>query len=360
MILKNKKLLLLTSLLTLLPIPVGLLLWNRFPETMAIHFGLTGQADGFASIPYAVFVPSLLMLIIHWVCILATALDKGNRNRNQKLQTIVLWIIPLLSNLSSCGIYALALGWKFSPVAWTMIPMGILFAVIGNYLPKTRMNSTMGIKVWWAYTSEENWNATHRFAGKAWVIAGILMMLCGFLPNGWAVTVMVVLIVVMCILPVVYSWRFYKKELAEGKAVKAVGYSKTDKVLLKGSGIAMVVLTLLVLYVLFAGSIEFDFREDYLFIDTNMYTDYVLRYEDIDALELREGPVEGLRVGGFGSFRLLMGFFENEEFGTYTRYTYYKPEACVVITSGEKKIVLSSETKAETEALYQQLLTHVK
>jgi len=37
MILKNKKLLILTSLLTLLPIPVGLVLWDKFPETMAIH-----------------------------------------------------------------------------------------------------------------------------------------------------------------------------------------------------------------------------------------------------------------------------------------------------------------------------------
>ena len=358
MILKNKKLLLLTSLLILLPIPVGLLLWNRFPETMAIHFGLSGQADGFASIPYAVFVPSLLMLIIHWVCILATALDKGNRNRNQKLQTIVLWIIPLLSNLSSCGIYALALGWKFSPVAWTMIPMGILFAVIGNYLPKTRMNSTMGIKVWWAYTSEENWNATHRFAGKAWVIAGILMMLCGFLPNGWAVSIMVVLILIMGVIPVVYSWWFYKKELAEGKDVKA-SYSKMDKRILKGSGILLVIFTVFILYVLFAGNIEYEFREDYLFIDTDMYSDYVLRYDAIDDLEFREGNVSGLRVGGYGSFRLLMGFFENEEFGTYTRYTYCNPEACVVVTSGEEKIVLSGETREETEALYQQLQNKV-
>jgi hypothetical protein len=51
-----------------------------------------------------------------------------------------------------------------------------------------------------------------------------------------------------------------------------------------------------------------------------------------------------------------MGFFENEEFGTYTRYTYFKPEACVVITSGEKKIVLSGATYEETETLYLNLL----
>ena len=91
-------------------------------------------------------------------------------------------------------------------------------------------------------------------------------------------------------------------------------------------------------------------------MESNMYTDYVLRYEKIDSVEFREGNVPGLRVGGYGSFRLLMGFFENEEFGTYTRYTYYKPEACVVVTTGGKTVVLSGKTYEETQQLYQNLL----
>ena len=355
MILKNKKLLILTSLLTLLPIPVGLLLWDKFPETMAIHFGIPGQADGFASVPFAVFVLPLILLAVHWVCILSTALDKGNRNRNRKLQKIVLWVIPLIGNLSCLGMYALSLGWKFSPVAWTMIPMGILFAIIGNYLPKTRMNSTMGIKIWWAYTSEENWNATHRYAGKVWTIGGVLVALCALLPHLWAVTVMLILTVVLCLFPMVYSWRFYRKELAEGKPLKKPGEtmdSKTKRLVLLFSA----VLTVFLCIVLFCGEITYSFREDYLFVESNMYSDYITYYDTIDHVEFREGNVPGLRVGGYGSFRLLMGFFENDEFGTYTRYTYYKPEACVIIASGEKKIVLSGRTYEETEALYQNLL----
>ena len=94
MILKNKKLLLITSLATLLPIPAGLLLWNQFPETMAVHFGIAGQADGYASPATAVFVLPLIMLAIQWVCILGTALDKRNKHRNQKIQKLVLWITP--------------------------------------------------------------------------------------------------------------------------------------------------------------------------------------------------------------------------------------------------------------------------
>ena len=60
MFVKNKKMLLITSLLTLLPIPVGLVLMNRFPDTMAIHWGITGQADGFASPITAIILISVL------------------------------------------------------------------------------------------------------------------------------------------------------------------------------------------------------------------------------------------------------------------------------------------------------------
>jgi len=359
MIRKNKATLILTSLLTLLPIPVGLLLWDRFPETMAIHWGFAGQADGFASVPMTVFGLPVLMLAIHWLCILFTGLDKKNRGRNQKMFRVVLWTIPVISNLSLLGLYAFALDIEFSPVAWTVVPIGLLFAIMGNYMPKTRMNSTMGIKVPWTYSSEENWNATHRFAGKVWMVGGILVALCGLLPHLWAVSVMILAMVILCIVPMVYSYRFYQKELAEGKVTKT-GYSAMDKRLGKATVVFLILLTVFLCFVLFHGDITYTFQDEYLFIDTNMYTDYVLHYDVIEAIEYREGNIPGLRVGGYGSFRLLMGWFENEEFGTHIRYTYYKPEACVVVTAKGKPIVLSGENAAETLALYEQLLTKTK
>ena len=353
--LKNKKLLIITSLVTLLPIPVGLVLWNKFPETMAIHWGVTGQADGFAGIPVAVFLPSLMMLLTNWFLILVTAFDKGNKNRNKKIQAIVLWTIPVVCNLSCCGIYALALGVEFSPILWTMVPMGLLFALIGNYMPKTRMNYTIGIKVAWTYTSDENWNATHRFAGKLWVIGGIVMALCGFLPHQWAIGVMFGVIAVLCILPIIYSWRFYQKEKAEGRDVSVRSACPSKKVMMT-SGVLLGLVTVFIAWTLFYGDITYDFHEDHLLVDSNMYTGYVIRYEQIESLEYREGNVPGLRVGGFGSFRLLMGFFQNEEFGTHQRYTYYNPESCVVVKTNRQTIVLSGKTGQQTREIYELLL----
>ena len=356
--LKNKKLLIMTSLITLLPIPLGLLLWNKFPETMAIHWGVTGQADGFASTPFAVFLPPLVMFLTHWFLILVTSFDNGNKNRNKKIQAIVLWTIPVICNLSCCGIYALALGVEFSPILWTMVPMGLLFAIIGNYMPKTRMNYTIGIKVAWTYTSDENWNATHRFAGKLWVIGGILMALGGFLPYLWAIGVMFGVIAVVCILPIIYSWRFYKKEKAEGKDVSVRSFISNKKVM-KFSAAFLVLIAVFIAWTLFYGDITYDFHEDHLLVDSNMYTGYVIRYEQIESVEYREGNVAGLRVGGFGSFRLLMGYFQNEELGTHQRYTYYDPESCIVVKTDRTTVVLSGETAEETKAVYETLLAKI-
>ena len=207
-ILKNKKALILSSLLTLLPIPVGLLLWDKFPETMAIHYGFDGQADGYGSVPFAVFVPPLLILAVHWVCIFFTAKDPGNKDRNAKPLSLVLWIVTIISNLC-CGLmYALALGVTVSVERIMGIAMGLLFAAIGNYLPKCKMNSTMGIKIPWTYSSEENWNATHRMAGKLWVIGGLILAVSFLISGGFGIAVMLLTMFAMILIPVLYSYRF--------------------------------------------------------------------------------------------------------------------------------------------------------
>lgn len=342
-ILKNKKALVLSSLLILLPIVAGVTLKARFPDAFP---------DNFA---YFIWLPPLSLLAGHWLCIGLTALDPGNKDRNRKPLSLVLWIMPLMSNLT-CGIlYALLLGLEFSPTSWMTAAFGLMFLIIGNYLPKTKMNSTMGIKISWAYSSEENWNATHRFAGRVWVIGGGLLFFGAFLPESAAIVVMFAVIVVMCVLPIWYSWRFFRKEKAAGKNVRA-GYSQLDRRVLKVSLVLLAVLLIFVLAVLFTGDLEYRFGQDALTIEADWYSDYTLRYETIGTVEYRTGSIPGTRVGGFGSFRLLLGFFRNEELGNYTRYTYVSPEACILLTVGDRTVVLSGEDASETEQIYNALL----
>ena len=67
MIKKNLKRLLFTSVIILLPIVAGVILWDKLPDSVPVHFGPTGEADGFASRPVAVFVMPLVLLVFHWI-----------------------------------------------------------------------------------------------------------------------------------------------------------------------------------------------------------------------------------------------------------------------------------------------------
>lgn len=354
MIRKHKWELIASSLVILIPVLVGLILWNRLPETLATHWGIAGQPDGYGSLPYAVFVPYLCLLAGHWFCFLVTANDPRNQGRNWKPIRLVLWIMPVLSNVCGAIMYALALGVHVSVSGIMVAAIGLMFVAIGNYLPKCRQNYTIGIKVPWTFASEENWNATHRFGGRVWMAGGVVLMLCALLPAGWNAGVMVAGIVVLAVAPILYSYLYYRKQVKRGDTMEPIPsvHTRAGKI---GTVLGLAIL-LFALAMLFTGKVETDFSEDSFTIKASYYDDLTVFYNRVESVEYRDGNVDGSRVFGIGSFRLLLGNFENEEFGNYTRYTYYNPEACVVLQVGGKTLVLSGRDKAETQAIYQELL----
>ena len=210
---KHTKLNIILSCIVLIsPMIFGMIVWNKLPESMPIHWGVNGEADRWSSKPFAVFVLPLLILALHGVCIFASGKDFRNKKQNPKVMRLVLWICPLLSVVANSLTYAVALGREINVLFVVSLTMGALFVLIGNYLPKCQQNRTVGIRIIWTLKNEANWNATHRFAGKVWVIGGLLLMASSLLPYSILPWAMIALLVVFIGLPVLYSYRFYKKE----------------------------------------------------------------------------------------------------------------------------------------------------
>lgn len=213
---KNKWMMLVTSVIIVLPIAVGLLLWDKLPDKVPFHWGINGEVDGWASKPMAVFFMPLFMLAMQWICLLTTGLEPKRKNVTEgKVLGLVLWIIPVLNLFLHVMVWLAAFGREVNMEIMMPLFMGVLFVVIGNYLPKCKQSYTMGIKLPWTLNDEENWNATHRLAGKLWVGGGLLMMLCSLLSGVWSFIVMMGILVVMCAVPTVYSYRLYKKHNKE-------------------------------------------------------------------------------------------------------------------------------------------------
>ena len=349
MIKKNLKMLLLTSAVILLPMVAGLLLWDQLPATMNIHWGADGQPDGAAGKAFAVFAPSLFILAAHWLCVILSGRDM--KAQTPKAMVLVLWICPMLSVCTHSIMYTVALGLEVNTVMLLFLPLGILFAVMGNYMPKFRRNSTMGIKTTWALADDENWNATHRFGGKIWMAGGLLVCVLSCLPWDWVVPVTFVVIFAFAFAPMIYSWQFYRKKKASGKEVPVYRspYSRWTWAIIA-------VFLLFLAWAMFSGNIEYTFGEDALTIDADHWDSISVSYDDIEAIEYREEMVSGSREWGYGSARLLLGTFRNEEFGFFTRYTYGGKGSCIVLTVDEKILVIADKDSEATRALYEQIV----
>ena len=358
MLKKYGKILLISSLLILLPIAVGLVLWDQLPATMNIHWNAAGEADGTAGRAFAIFFIPLLMLAMHWFCVVISYLTNKDNDQTEKAMKIVLWIIPVLTNTVMAAMYAISLGLEFNMGRIIFVPMGILFIVIGNFMPKFRRNPSMGIKTRWALADDENWYATHRFAGKVWVFGGILMLPICFLPLKWAVIILFIAIFALALSPVVYSWWFFKKQQAAGKEPKIYRISGSKWAWLISALLTAVLVPLFVI-IMFTGSITFELGEDALTVDSTFYSPLTVSYENIDSIELRDGNAPGHRDWGYGSARLLLGGFSNEEFGGYTRYTYTSSDSHIVITAGKNILVIADKDLASTQLLFENICAKI-
>ena len=209
MIKKNLKTLILTSVITLLPIIAGLILWDKLPEQMPMHFDINGDADGYASKTFAVFGFPALMVAFQWLCAFLTGLDPKKKNISKKTTALVLWIIPALSLLLHAIVYAYSLGKGFNTITPIILFFGFFFVITGNYLPKMSQSYTVGIKFPWTLNSEANWIYTHRISGKIWVAGGLILIATSFLNLGWFY---IAIFVIMIAAPIIASYKFHKKE----------------------------------------------------------------------------------------------------------------------------------------------------
>ena len=203
-----KKTLFLTGMITLMPIISGVLLWNQLPKRIATHFGTDGTPNGWSHRGFVVFGLPLFLLLIHILCTVATLADPKKNNINEKLIKIILWMIPVISIAAHLHIYSYSLGYEINAETFMMGFIGLLFIIIGNYLPKCRQNYTMGIKLPWTLDDEENWNHTHRIAGYLWIICGFGILINAILNLEWLI---VVLFFIMAFVPMIYSYLYYKK-----------------------------------------------------------------------------------------------------------------------------------------------------
>lgn len=212
---KFMKTIILTTLLTGLPILIGLILWSKLPDSIATHWGADGQVNGWSSKASTVFFLPCILMMIHLFAVFLILNDPKKTNIHKKPMTLIFWIVPVISILMNGIIYLIAFGIKVDISVAASILLGILFILLGNYMPKLRQNYAIGIKLPWTLCSEENWYRTHRLGGKLFIIGGILVILDGiagiWLGDTILFTIMIGILLICTAISVGYSFWLFKK-----------------------------------------------------------------------------------------------------------------------------------------------------
>ena len=167
------KILIITALICLLPILLGVAMWDSLPDQMAIHFNVNNQADGFASKLVAVVMLPVMMAVVQILCCIINDLGIDKYKGQIKLVTISKWIIPLLTIILQIVTVYYNLGKSIDIRKLVALIIGIIFVVIGCYFPNTVVRKFNGEVV------EDK--RTIRFMKASMVVLGILSIISIFL-----------------------------------------------------------------------------------------------------------------------------------------------------------------------------------
>jgi uncharacterized membrane protein len=108
-----------------------------------------------------------------------------------------------------------------------MIPaLGLLFAILGNYMYTIKPNYFAGFRLPWTLSNDENWRKTHLLGGKLFFGGGLLIAICGlFTSFKISMIILFVTLSLTILITCVYSYRLYKKQSRGNQASPPVQHS---------------------------------------------------------------------------------------------------------------------------------------
>ena len=210
----NIKITVITSLICLLPIILGIALYNRLSPQIAIHFDINNNPDNYVSKNLAVFGLPVLMTLLQIFCCIISDINSAYKGSQPKIEWILKGIIPAITVILyiSTIIYDLQKDLDIRRIACFIV--GTIFILIGNYIPKINYGPTVGIHLTNLIKNEFIWKKVNRIIGYSFVILGILFIISLLLPPVFSVICLLFIPVISIAIFIysIYLIKTYKKK----------------------------------------------------------------------------------------------------------------------------------------------------
>jgi len=197
-----------------LSICVSFFFFPSLPESMASHWGINGNVDGYSSRLFNVIFFPFLQIFLFLLLYFVPRIDPKRKNILKFEGKFHLFVYSILIFMLLLQIYVYL--WNTGvqiPVEIVMpVLMGILFFIVGEMVKDAKQNYTIGIKTPWTLSSERVWDKTHRLGGRLFKICGILSILSVFF-SSYAFITVIGTVILTTIYLFIYSYLEYRKEV---------------------------------------------------------------------------------------------------------------------------------------------------
>ena len=229
-------------IISFIPLALTAAVLQFLPDMVPMHYDLAGNIDRWGSKFEELILPAIaIVLALLWTLMIRyyqnkAAMAAEEKERAEALSnakvlgivgTAVAAFFTVLQGYNLYHAYADAKAGSQTAAVDTgrvlCIVLGLLFIVLGNFMPKTRTNSVVGLRTSWSMYNDSTWAKSNRFGAIALMAAGVLTIVTAIFVKSAAGSIAAMLgyICLAAAASAVYAYKVYKEELSSAKEERA-------------------------------------------------------------------------------------------------------------------------------------------
>lgn len=171
------------ALISIVSLILIAIVFPRLPSPMPVHWNWRGDVDGWGP-RWTIFLLGLMPLALLVLFRIVPKIDpRGDSyEKHERAYQVLVLAVPMLLVAVTWLAIAVALGVPIRIELFVPLLVGLLFILIGNFMPQIRFNYSFGIRLPWTLASEEVWRRTHRLGGYIFIALGIVFITTSLLP----------------------------------------------------------------------------------------------------------------------------------------------------------------------------------
>jgi uncharacterized membrane protein len=181
---------------------------------LPVHWGISGEADGFLPREWALFIP-LLMVALVWVIFygIGRVAKPSDVAAGRHSAGVVITALTGLALVLEAATVLIGIGATVNMVQVLALALGVLLVILGNAMSKSQPNSFAGLRLPSTLNDPANWQATHRLTGLLCIIAGIVLIVAALLlPAPTLVWWLLGCVLVPIVIGVAYSLSYARRQ----------------------------------------------------------------------------------------------------------------------------------------------------